>query len=215
VIRAFKSFAQHKGLNQMTTISKTQTQTEAKGFALYVGISEQEAKEAGISLAEIATALRETIANLVPDKATETYATLAIAPATAQGRNLDITRVALREPKATATKQQAQEQKQAAKGIVVDLTRKRVFVDGQNANFTCKEFELLAFLIENTGRTVSRNEIAAIAERCGEPTPNARTIDVHVRRLRGKIEGYEDIVRTARGKGYRFDKHPDVLIEEL
>lgn len=199
----------------MTTIPKTQTQTEAKGFALYVGISEHEAQAAGLTLAEIATALRETIANLVPDKANETYATLAIAPATTQGRNLDITRVALREPKATATKQQAQEQKQAAKGIVVDLTRKRVFVDGQNANFTCKEFELLALLIENTGRTVSRNEIAAIAERCGEPTPNARTIDVHVRRLRGKIEGYEDIVRTARGKGYRFDKHPDVLIEEL
>jgi DNA-binding response OmpR family regulator len=31
--------------------------------------------------------------------------------------------------------------------------------------------------------------------------------------LRAKIAGYEDIVRTARGSGYRFDKHPDVLIE--
>jgi DNA-binding response OmpR family regulator len=99
--------------------------------------------------------------------------------------------------------------------LVVDLTRRRLFVDGRNAQLTCKEFELLAFLIENTGRTVSREEIASISERCGEPTPNARTIDVHVRRLRSKIAGYEDIVRTARGQGYRFDKHPDVLIEEL
>ena len=40
-----------------------------------------------------------------------------------------------------------------------------------------------------------------------------RTIDVHVRRLRSKIAGYEDIVRTARGQGYRFDKHPDLLVE--
>ena len=193
----------------------TKAQTEAKGFALYVGISEAEAQAAGLTLSEIANALKATIASLLPEKASETYATLAIAPSGAQGRNLDITRVALREPKATLVKKQKEEQRQAAKGIVVDLTRKRVFVDGQNANFTCKEFELLSFLIENTGRTVSRQEIASISERCGEPTPNARTIDVHVRRLRGKIAGYEDIVRTARGKGYRFDKHPDVLIEQL
>ena len=195
----------------MTTITKTQT--EAKGFALYVGISEAEAQEAGLSLAEIATALRNTIAELVPSKANETYAALAIAPQDAPGRNLDLTRLALKEPR--ATKQPAPKEQQAAKGIVLDLNRRRLFVDGRNANLTCKEFELLAFLVENEGRTVSRQEIASIAERCGEPTPNARTIDVHVRRLRSKVAGYEDIVRTARGKGYRFDKHPDVLIEEL
>ena len=165
-----------------TTI--TAAKTEAKGFALYVGISEAEAQAAGLSLGEIANALKATIANLIPERANETYATVALAPAESTGRNLDITRIALREPKATVVKQQKHEQRQAAKGIVVDLTRKRLFVDGQNANLTCKEFELLAFLIENTGRTVSRNEIAAISERCGEPTPNARTIDVHVRRLR-------------------------------
>lgn len=196
----------------MTTILKTQT--EAKGFALYVGISETEAQAAGLSLSEIATALRNTIAELLPDKASETYAALALAPLEAAGRNLDITRIALREPRATKAKEVPQEQ-QAAKGIVLDLNRRRLFVDGKNANLTCKEFELLAYLVENQGRTVSRQEIASISERCGEPTPNARTIDVHVRRLRAKVEGYEDIVRTARGKGYRFDKHPDVLVEQL
>lgn len=193
----------------------TKTQTEIKGFALYVGISEQEALEAGVSLTELAAALKKTIAELVPNKETETYATLALAPAQATGRNLDLTRLALQEPKAVGAKLKPVVEHQAAKGVVVDLTRKRVYVDGKNANFTCKEFELLNFLIENTGRTVSRQEIASISERCGEPTPNARTIDVHVRRLRGKVEGYEDIVRTARGKGYRFDAHPDVLIEQL
>lgn len=196
----------------MTSILKTQT--EAKGFALYVGISETEAQAAGLSLSEIASALRNTIAELIPDKASETYAALALAPQEAAGRNLDITRIALREPRATKAKEVPQEQ-QAAKGIVLDLNRRRLFVDGKNANLTCKEFELLAYLVENQGRTVSRQEIASISERCGEPTPNARTIDVHVRRLRAKVEGYEDIVRTARGKGYRFDKHPDVLVEQL
>jgi DNA-binding response OmpR family regulator len=98
---------------------------------------------------------------------------------------------------------------------VVDLTRKRLFVDGANAQLTCKEFELFAFLIENTGQTVSRKQIADISDRCGESTPNARTIDVHVRRLRAKIAGYEDVIRTSRGVGYRFDRHPDVLVQQF
>lgn len=199
----------------MSLVTKTQIATEAKGFALYVGISEAEAQTHGLSLAEIATALKQTIAALVPGRETETYAAVALAPETAPGRNLDITRLALQEPRATKAKAVLAEDQLVARGIVVDLTRRRLFVDGRNALLTCKEFELLAFLIENTGRTVSREEIASISERCGEPTPNARTIDVHVRRLRSKIAGYEDIVRTARGQGYRFDKHPDVLIEEL
>ena len=54
----------------------TNQATEAKGFALYVGISESEAQAAGYSLAEIASKLRETIAELLPEKASETYATI-------------------------------------------------------------------------------------------------------------------------------------------
>lgn len=195
-------------------MTSTLTKTEIRGFALYVGISEQEALANGLTIAEIAGALKKTIANLIPEKAADTYAAAALAPIDAKGSNLDLTRIALREPRATNKPTELAEPK-AAKGIVVDLNRKRVFVDGKNAGLTCKEFELLAFLIENQGRTVTRDEIASISDRCGEQTPNARTIDVHVRRLRSKIEGYEDIVRTARGLGYRFDKHPDVLIEEL
>lgn len=194
---------------------QTKRQTEAKGFALYVGISEEQAASAGTSLAEIATALKTALASIAPELANETYAALAIAPQDAKGRNLDITRLALGEPRATRAAKPEPEETEAAKGVTIDLSRRKLFVDGKNAALTCKEFELLAYLIEHQGRTVSRQEIASISERCGEPTPNARTIDVHVRRLRSKIAGYEDIVRTARGKGYRFDRHPDVLIEQL
>jgi DNA-binding response OmpR family regulator len=42
--------------------------------------------------------------------------------------------------------------------------------------------------------------------------PNERTIDVHIRRLRAKLGAYDDIVRTVRGSGYRFDRHADVVI---
>ena len=45
-----------------------------------------------------------------------------------------------------------------------------------------------------------------------QETPNERTIDVHVRRLRVKLAHYQDIVRTVRGTGYRFDRHADVSI---
>ena len=198
----------------MTKLATTKT-TEAKGFALYVGISEAQAQASGTSLAEIATELRKRLGELVPELANETYAALAIAPVEAKGRNLDITRIALGEQRATKAAKPEQEEATAARGVVVDLSRKRVYVDGSNAGLTCKEFELLAFLIENQGRNVARQEIAAISERCGEATPNARTIDVHVRRLRAKLGEYDDVVRTARGKGYRFDRHPDVLIENL
>ena len=197
----------------MTTLKAA---TKAVGFALYVGISEQQAQAAGLSLAEIATALKAKLTELLPEQESQTYAALALAPEQAEGNQLRLTRLALREPRATGKfAEPEQEDQDAAKGIVVDLKRRRLFIDGRNAQLTCKEFELLAFLIENTGKTVSREEIASISERCGESKPNFRTIDVHVRRLRSKIAGYEDIVRTARGLGYRFDKHPDVLIEEL
>jgi DNA-binding response OmpR family regulator len=201
----------------MTTLKTShKTTTKPVGFALYVGISEAEAQANGLSLAEIATALNAKLAELLREQANQTYAALALAPENSRGTNLDLTRLALREPRATGKiSAPEQEDQDAAKGLVVDLKRRRLFVDGRNAQLTCKEFELLAFLIENTGRTVSREEIASISERCGVERPNFRTIDVHVRRLRSKIAGYEDVVRTARGHGYRFDKHPDVLIEEL
>ena len=197
----------------MTTAIKKQT--EAKGFALYVGITEQQAQEAGLTLADIASALKGKLAELVPGAANDTYAALAIAPEGANGRAIDITRLALGGPRAVRAAKPQPDEIEAARGVVVDLSRKKVFVDGTHAPLTCKEYELLALLIENEGDTVSRETIASISERCGEGTPNARTIDVHVRRLRSKLGHYEDIVRTARGKGYRFDVHPDVLIEKL
>ena len=47
-----------------------------------------------------------------------------------------------------------------------------------------------------------------------DEAPSERTIDVHVRRLRSKLAHYQDIVRTVRGVGYRFDRHADVSIRQ-
>lgn len=188
-------------------------ETEARGFALYVGIDEATAAAAGTSLVEIAAALRKTIAALVPAAAEETYAAVALAPVGLGGRPVDVVRAALRDPKAIA-KISGKTEGHAAKGIVVDINRKKVFADGKNAELTQKEFELISYLIERVGETITRRELVdAVWSDDEAEAPNDRTIDVHVRRLRSKIAGYEDIIRTIRGGGYRFDKHPDVLVE--
>ena len=200
-----------------TAASVAAPETEARGFALYVGIDETTASAAGVSLSELVTALRKTVADLVPAAAAETYAAVALAPKGIGGKPIDVVRTALRDPRALDKLTLAKETvdpTEAAKGIVIDPSRKKVFADGENADLTYKEFELLQYLIEHEGSTISRREIIDVIWNEGEgEIPNDRTIDVHIRRLRAKIAGYEDIIRTVRGGGYRFDKHPEVIYE--
>jgi hypothetical protein len=184
-----------------------------------VGIDEATAAAAGVSLTDLVAALRKTVAELVPAAAQETYAAVALAPKGIGGSNIDATRIALRDPRAidrlTAQKASRGDSNRPALGVTIDLTRQKVFVDGNVAGLTEKEFSLVRYLIENAGETISRQEIVDVVwtgEAAGS-IPNERTIDVHVRRLRAKLGIYEDIVRTVRGGGYRFDAHPDVLIE--
>ena len=192
-------------------------ETEARGFALYVGVDENTAAAAGATLSELVIALRKTVSELVPDAASETYAAVALAPKGIGGKPIDVVRTALRDPRALDKLTMVKEQHdplEAQKGIVIDPSRKKVFADGENADLTYKEFELLQYLIEHEGSTISRREIIDQIWNDGDgEIPNDRTIDVHIRRLRSKIAGYEDIIRTVRGGGYRFDKHPEVIYE--
>ncbi|WP_295824098.1 winged helix-turn-helix domain-containing protein [uncultured Microbacterium sp.] len=187
--------------------------TAPRGFALYVGIDEAKAAAAGVSLGTLVEALRRTLGELAP--AAETYATVALAPVGSGGRDVDVVRLALHEPSAIArTKDEPIEEDRAPGGVVVDISRKRVLIDGESAAFTFKEFELLQYLVLREGRTIERTELVASLWEgsTDEDAPGERTIDVHVRRLRAKLGVYEDIVRTVRGVGYRFDRHADVSI---
>jgi DNA-binding winged helix-turn-helix (wHTH) protein len=188
--------------------------TEARGFALYVGVDDLKAAGAGISLPVLVEALKRTVAELVPDA--ETYAAVALAPQGAGGRDVEVVRLALQDPAALAKHRQAVapiEPPEPKGGVVIDISRKRVQLDGDTAPLTYKEFELLQFLVLREGRTIDRSEIIATLWAEGaDDIPNERTIDVHVRRLRSKLGAYEDIVRTVRGSGYRFDRHADVTI---
>lgn len=189
--------------------------TEARGFVLYVGLDEAKAAAAGIDLGRLVTELKRLTAELAPTA--ETHAAVALAPAGAGGRDVDIVRLALQDPSALARYRRTEPAADPApEGVVIDISRKRVLLDGDTAALTYKEFELLQYLVLREGRTIERAELISALWADGaegdDDVPNERTIDVHVRRLRSKLGGYDDIVRTVRGAGYRFDRHADVSI---
>lgn len=187
--------------------------TAPRGFALYVGIDEAKAAADGVSLSTLVEALRRTLGELAPHA--ETYATVALAPAGAGGRDVDVVRLALHEPSAVArTKAADAEADHVPGGVTIDISRRRVHIDGETAALTFKEFELLQYLVLREGRTIERTELVSSlwSSADADEVPGERTIDVHVRRLRAKLGRYEDIVRTVRGIGYRFDRHADVVI---
>lgn len=188
--------------------------SEIRGFALYVGLAEDKIAAGDPRLGAIVTQIKQLVAQLAPEA--DTYAAVALAPEGTGGRDVDVVRLALGDPAAHARQKQHEtaEQDRAASGVVLDLTRKRVLLDNISAALTFREFELLQYLVLREGRTVSREEIIAALwnDASDEEAPSERTIDVHIRRLRVKLAQYQDIVRTVRGTGYRFDRHADVSI---
>jgi DNA-binding winged helix-turn-helix (wHTH) protein len=194
-------------------MSPSSDKPEPKGFALYVGLDEATAREHGIDLAQVVESLKKLTTDLVPG--TETYAAVALAPPGATGRSVDIVRLALQEPSAVArfSSDDEPEPSDGDGGVVIDISRKRVLIDYQGAPLTYKEFELLQHLVIHKGDTVKREDIISALWREDDlDIPNERTIDVHVRRLRAKLGRFEDIIRTVRGVGYRYDTHPDVTV---
>ncbi len=93
-----------------------------------------------------------------------------------------------------------------AHGVRVDRARHEVNVDGRPVDLPPKEFDLLATLVEHAGRVLTRNQL--IDEVWGSDYfGDTKTLDVHIRRLRGRIEDdpREPVrIQTVRGVGYRF-----------
>jgi two-component system phosphate regulon response regulator PhoB len=95
--------------------------------------------------------------------------------------------------------------------IRVDLGSHEATLDGTELNLTPTEFRLLQALLERRGRTQSRKQLL---EKAWDVEPGAseriqtRTVDMHVRRLRGKLGATGDWIETIRGFGYRL-KVPD------
>lgn len=101
-------------------------------------------------------------------------------------------------------------------GLLIDVPRRLVTIDGAPIRVTYREFELLRYVIACAGSTASRAELMRevwhdVAPRLAENI-SERTVDTHIRRLRAKLGGYERLLVTVRGRGYRFEPAPDVTI---
>ena len=200
------------GANQVRPVANDNV---ARGFVLYMGIDEETAAAAGTSIAKLAQEIRAYAQSLV--SGAESYAAVAVAPAGTPGSALDVVRSTFGDPtvnsrQRTETPRPAQAQEPRPSGVLIDLARREVHLDGESLNLTFKEFELLNYLVENGTRTVGRDELLEGLWRNAEEVPNERTIDVHIRRLRSKLGRLANTVRTVRGQGYRFYEHPEVVV---
>ncbi|MBR9802728.1 MAG: response regulator [Rubinisphaera brasiliensis] len=89
------------------------------------------------------------------------------------------------------------------RGISVDRMNHRVTLNNEEVLLTPTEFKLLWTLVRQSGRPFRRNELM---DTCRGEDANAleRTIDVHIRSLRQKLDDHADLIETVRGVGYRF-----------
>ena len=93
-------------------------------------------------------------------------------------------------------------------GIEIDRVNHKARLDGEELQLTPTEFRLLWTLIRQPGRTFSRNELMD-SSRGEDANSLERTIDVHIRSLRLKLEDRAPLVETVRGIGYRFRDEPE------
>ena len=92
------------------------------------------------------------------------------------------------------------------RGIRIDKTARRVYIDGEEKNFTTKEFDLLTFLAENPNHVFTKEELFREIWDM-ESVGDIATVTVHIKKIREKIEGSSSkpqYIETIWGVGYRF-----------
>ena len=91
------------------------------------------------------------------------------------------------------------------KNMVVDREKRSVYIHGKEADLTAKEFDILLLLITNPGKVYKREDLLKLIWH--DYSGDIRTVDVHIRRLRKKIEASQDApeyIYTKWGVGYYF-----------
>ena len=92
------------------------------------------------------------------------------------------------------------------RGIKIDKTARRVYVDGEEKQFTTKEFDLLTFLAENPNHVYSKEELFREIWDM-DSIGDIATVTVHIKKIREKIEidtSNPQYIETIWGVGYRF-----------
>ena len=89
-------------------------------------------------------------------------------------------------------------------GLEIDFAGRNVYVDGDKAVLTPKEYELLFYMVKNVGIALSREKL--LREVWGyDFYGDDRTVDTHVKMLRSNLKNYRKFVVTLRGVGYKFE----------
>lgn len=98
----------------------------------------------------------------------------------------------------------------ANNGVTIDRHRHSAMAGDQTLQLTPSEFSLLETLVRQPGRAFTRSEL--IDSALGDTVVLERTIDVHIRSLRKKMDRHANLIETVRGIGYRFR---DTRLEEI
>ncbi len=89
-------------------------------------------------------------------------------------------------------------------GLKIDIAGRNVFVNGEKAELTPKEYELLFYFVENRGVALTRERL--LNKVWGyDFYGDDRTVDTHVKMLRGNLKEYRKFIVTLRGLGYKFE----------
>ena len=94
-----------------------------------------------------------------------------------------------------------------AGAIEIDKVARSVYIDKKPVDLSFKEYELLTYFIENKGIALSREKILSSVWNY-DYFGDARTIDTHVKKLRGKMGERGDYIKTVWGMGYKFEITP-------
>ena len=89
-------------------------------------------------------------------------------------------------------------------GLEIDMAGRNVYVDGVKAELTPKEYELLFYLVRNKGIALTREKL--LYDVWGfDFYGDDRTVDTHIKMLRGNLKEYRKFIVTLRGLGYKFE----------
>ncbi|MCH5148644.1 MAG: response regulator transcription factor [Clostridiales bacterium] len=89
-------------------------------------------------------------------------------------------------------------------GLTIDMAGRNVYVDGEKADLTPKEYEILFYFVKNRGIALTREKL--LTDVWGfDFYGDDRTVDTHIKMLRANLKQYRKFIITLRGLGYKFE----------
>lgn len=89
-------------------------------------------------------------------------------------------------------------------GLTIDMAGRNVYVDGEKAELTPKEYEILFYFVKNKGIALTREKL--LMDVWGfDFYGDDRTVDTHIKMLRSNLKQYRKFILTLRGLGYKFE----------